>query len=98
MTTLFKNIKELIQVRTEEISFISGKEMDELPTIKNAFLVLKDGLISDFGNMNQCPDLAFDTILDATGKMILPSWCDSHTHIVYAGNREHEFVDRLHGL
>ena len=98
MTTLFKNIKELIQVRDKQIRFVSGAEMKILPTIKNAFLVVENGLISDFGSMDNCPNYEFDTIVDATGKMILPSWCDSHTHIVYAGNREGEFVDRINGL
>jgi len=95
---LFKNIKELIQVRNEPLSFVSGKEMKELPTIKNAFLYINKGLIADFGPMEECPDTEVDEIVDATGKMILPAWCDSHTHIVYAGNREGEFVDRINGL
>ena len=98
MITLFKNIKELVQVRDAQINFVAGAEMNILPTIKNAFLVVENGLISDFGNMNDCPNSEFDSIVDATGKMILPSWCDSHTHIVYAGNREGEFVDRINGL
>ena len=97
MNILFKNIKELIQVRETSIDFLSGKEMNVLPTLKNAFLLVKNGLISDFGFMEDCPDIEIKTI-DATGKMILPSWCDSHTHIVYAGNREDEFVDRINGL
>lgn len=98
MKLLFKNIKELIQVRTESISFVSGKEMNILPTIKNAFLVVENGLITDFGEMDTCPQSNFSEVIDATGKMILPSWCDSHTHLVYAGNRESEFVDRINGL
>ncbi|WP_418603490.1 imidazolonepropionase [Hwangdonia sp.] len=98
MTTLFKNIKELIQVRDKQIDFVSGAAMKILPTIKNAFLVVENGLISDYGKMYECPNSEFDMIVDATGKMILPSWCDSHTHIVYAGNREGEFVDRINGL
>ena len=98
MATLFKNIKELIQVRTEPISFVSGKDMNVLPTIKNAYLVIENGLISDFGEMKNCPNQTFSEVIDATGKMIMPSWCDSHTHIVYAGNRESEFVDRIKGL
>ena len=97
MNVLFKNIKELIQVRETAIDFLSGKEMNVLPTITNAFLLIKDGLISDFGLMENCPDIEIKTI-DATGKMILPSWCDSHMHIVFAGNRETEFVDRINGL
>jgi imidazolonepropionase len=97
MNVLFKNIKELIQVREIAIDFLSGKEMNVLPTLKNAFLLVENGLISDFGFMEDCPNIEIKTI-DATGKMILPSWCDSHTHLVYAGNREHEFVDRINGL
>jgi imidazolonepropionase len=97
MNVLFKNIKELIQVREIAIDFLSGKEMNVLPTLKNAFLLVENGLIADFGFMEDCPDIEIKTI-DATGKMILPSWCDSHTHLVYAGNREDEFVDRINGL
>ena len=96
MNVLFINIKELIQVRETPIAFLSGKEMNVLPTLKNAFLLVKKGLIADFGLMENCPDIEIKTI-DATGKMILPSWCDSHTHIVYAGNREGEFVARIRG-
>jgi len=94
---LIKNIKELVQVRQPGISLLKGMEMKELPTIKDAYLVVKDGLISAYGRMQDCPSLEGYEILDATGKMILPSWCDSHTHIVYAGNREGEFVDRING-
>jgi imidazolonepropionase len=97
MNVLFKNIKELIQVRKTVIDFLSGKEMNVLPTLKNAFLLVQNGLIADFGLMENCPNLEIRTI-DAAGKMILPSWCDSHTHLVYAGNREDEFVDRIKGL
>ncbi|MCV9933204.1 imidazolonepropionase [Flavobacterium sp. LS1R47] len=98
MTTLIINIKELIQVRETSISKVSGAEMAILPTIKNAYLVLKDNLIADFGTMESIPEIKSDSVIDATGKMILPTWCDSHTHIVYAGNREQEFVDRINGL
>ena len=98
MSILFKNIKELVQVREEPISFLSGKEMSILPTIKNAFLVIENDLIANFGSMNKCPKHNFSKVIDATAKMILPAWCDSHTHIVYAGNREGEFVDRINGL
>ncbi|MGJ8745921.1 imidazolonepropionase [Polaribacter sp.] len=97
MNILFKNIKELIQVRETSLNFLSGKEMSILPTIKNAYLLVENGLISDFGLMKNCPKTTYKTI-DATGKMMLPSWCDSHTHLVYAGNRDNEFVDRIKGL
>ena len=98
MTTLITNIKELLQVRETSIAKVSGAEMAILPTIKNAFLVIKDNLIADFGSMDQLPKIHTDKTIDATGKIVLPSWCDSHSHIVYAGNREQEFVDRINGL
>ena len=98
MTTLIINIKELLQVRETAIAKVSGAEMAILPTIKNAFLVIKDNLIADFGSMDNLPQILADKTIDATGKMVLPSWCDSHTHIVYAGNREQEFVDRINGM
>ncbi|TYA74711.1 imidazolonepropionase [Seonamhaeicola marinus] len=98
MKILFKNIKELLQVRNEPIKFVSGKDMSILPTIKHAFLVAENGLILDFGTMDDCPSASFDAIIDCTGKMVMPTWCDSHTHLVYAGNREGEFVDRINGL
>jgi len=99
MKTLIINIKELLQVRDCSILKVSGTEMAILPTIKNAFLVIQNGLISDFGSMEDLPeDINPEKCIDADGKMVLPTWCDSHTHIVYAGNREQEFVDRINGL
>ncbi len=98
MTTVIINIKELLQVRETAIAKVSGAEMAILPTIKNAFLVIKNNLIADFGSMDRLPKIHSDRTIDATGKIVLPSWCDSHTHIVYAGNREQEFVDRIKGL
>ena len=98
MITLIKNIKELLQVRETSITKVSGAEMAILPTIKNAFLILEDDLIKDFGSMENLPQINAHKIIDATGRIILPSWCDSHTHIVYAGNREQEFVDRINGF
>ncbi|WMI64587.1 imidazolonepropionase [Aestuariibaculum sp. YM273] len=98
MRTLFKNIKELLQVREAGLNFVAGKAMSDLPTIKNAYLLVEEGIIKDFGSMTECPNVETDEVVDATGKMILPAWCDSHTHLVYAGNRESEFVDKIKGL
>ncbi|QBZ98784.1 imidazolonepropionase [Flavobacterium sangjuense] len=98
MQTLIINIKELLQVRETPIAKVSGSEMAILPTIKNAFLLIENDLIVAFGPMEDCPKINADKTIDAAGKMILPSWCDSHTHIVYVGNREQEFVDRINGL
>ncbi len=98
MTTLFKNIKELIQVRENSVKRLSGGEMKKLPTLKHAWLLIKEGKIADFGAMKTYPKIKVDKEIDATGRMVLPAWVDSHTHLVYAGNREQEFVDRIKGL
>lgn len=98
MKILLINIKELLQVRDNSVKKVVGPLMKILPTIKNAFLLIENELIADFGLMENCPDVAADLIIDVTGKMVLPSWCDSHTHLVYAGNREHEFVNRINGM
>lgn len=98
MKILIKNIKELLQVRENNVDKVSGAEMAVLPKIEHAFLLIENNTIADFGTMRHCPDGNFDQVIDATGKTVLPTWVDSHTHIVYAGNREQEFVDRINGL
>lgn len=98
MKILIKNIKELLQIRDSSATIIRGKEMAILPKIDNAFLIIENDLIVDFGEMINCPEDNFDSIIDASGRVVLPSWCDSHTHLVYAGNRVQEFVDRINGL
>ncbi|TYA59114.1 imidazolonepropionase [Formosa maritima] len=98
MSILIKNIKELLQVRETHIPIVKGKEMNILPTIKNAYLLIDHDTIVEYGSMEDIQGLDADEIIDATGKIVLPTWCDSHTHIVYAGNREQEFVDRINGL
>ena len=98
---LIKNIKELVQVETEPKDKVAGAEMKILPTIKEAWLAIEDDLIVDFGEMVDFPEITdwvdLD-IIDADGQMVFPSFCDSHTHIVYAASREEEFVDRINGL
>jgi imidazolonepropionase len=98
MKTLLINIKELLQVRENSIKMASGKEMNVLPKIDNAFLLIENNLIAAYGKMEDCPKNIDAEIIDATGKVVLPTWVDSHTHIVYAGNRVQEFVDRINGL
>ncbi len=71
--------------------------MRVLPSLDNAWLWIKDGKVEDYGGMESCPQLNIQT-LDAEGKFVLPAWCDSHTHLVFAGSREGEFVDRINGL
>ncbi|MBP6039677.1 MAG: imidazolonepropionase [Flavobacterium sp.] len=98
MKTLFINIKELLQVREQHIDKVSGTDMSVLPKIENAFLLVEDNIILDFGPMENCPALQNAITIDATDRVVLPTWVDSHTHIVYAGNRIQEFVDRINGL
>ena len=98
MTTVFINIKELVQVRELDVMKVSGKNMSILPIIKNAFLIIKDNIIVDFGSMNTLDIKKSDKVIDLTGKIVLPTWCDSHTHLVFADTREEEFVNRIKGL
>jgi len=98
MRTLIINIKELLQIREIGVQKISGLDMAILPSLKNAFLIIENDLILDFGSMKDCPKKEHFNIIDASGQTVLPSWCDSHTHLVYAENREQEFVDRINGL
>ena len=98
MDTLFTNIKELLQTRSVSEVKVMGESMRELPHIKNAFLRIRGENILDFGAMADLVIQKSDAVVDVTGKIILPSWCDSHSHVVYAGDRSQEFVDRLNGL
>ena len=98
MSILIINIKQLLQIREISVLKVSGSDMKQLPIIENAFLLIENDTIINFGKMNACPTINVDKIIDANGKIVLPSWCDSHTHIVYAGHREQEFVDRINGL
>ena len=98
---LIKNIKGLVQYGENLPSVRKGKEMKELPILENAFLALEDGVIvayglmSDWGGIDDWRDLE---VIDADGKYVLPAFCDSHTHTVFANSREEEFVDRINGL
>lgn len=98
MKLLITNITTLLQVRDTNIDKISGKDMANLPLLENAWLLIENDTIADYGTMDNCPDINDAEIINAEGKTVLPTWCDSHTHIVYAGNREQEFVDRINGL
>ena len=98
MKLLLTNIKELLQVRENCPTKLSGEQMKQLPTIKNAWVFINHGIIEEYGTMDKMGRHEGFKTLDCSGKMVLPAWCDSHTHIVYAGNREQEFVDRINGL
>ncbi len=100
MKLLIKNIAELIQVESEIKEKVSGEEMKHFFTMKNSFLFIENGLISEFGHMHDITKFSHDSsiqIEDAKGGMVFPSWIDSHTHLVFPSSRESEFVDRIHG-
>ena len=100
MTTLITHIKQLVNSR-EQDQLLRGKYLAILPSIENAFLLIEDGIIAEYGNMYELelkvPQLP-KNIIDASGQFVMPCWCDSHTHIVFAGSRENEFVDKIKGL
>lgn len=98
MRTLVKNIKELVQVEYQPRTRVMGKDMAHLNTIKNAYLIVEDEHIKAFGEMKDLTEQTFDKEVDATGRMVFPSFCDSHTHLVYAGSREIEYGDKIRGL
>lgn len=98
MFTLITHIKELLQTRESDSYKISGTNMKQLPSIKNAYLLIENDTIVDYGKMEDLQSITVDKTIDASGQIVMPTWCDSHTHIVYAGNREQEFVDRINGL
>ena len=98
MVTLLYNIKELIQIRETTVRKVAGAEMAVLPKLENAFLLIENEIIRDFGLMKDCPTTGIDKKINCLGRVVLPTWCDSHTHLVYAGNRVTEFVDRINGL
>ena len=97
MSILIKNIKGLVQTRDHAVNVVKGADMKTLPIIENAYLLIENGKINSFGHNSDAPERA-DEVIDATGRYVLPSWCDPHTHIVYAGSREGEFVDKINGL
>lgn len=94
---LIKNIKQLSGIHPEN-NFLRGKAMAQLPAIDDAFLLIEDGKIVDFGRMQDLEEDGEREVIDARGRLVLPAWCDSHTHLVFAGSRELEFVDKLKGL
>ncbi|MEG0499630.1 MAG: imidazolonepropionase [Rikenellaceae bacterium] len=99
MKLLIKNIRELYQVEEQPRAMVCGAEMASLPCLKDAYLLMEDDRIASFGAMSDLPkDLKADEVIDAEGQIVMPTFCDSHTHIVYAGSRELEYIDKINGL
>ena len=100
MKTVIKNISQLVQVEHQIRKWVSGSEMSKIDTIKDGFIEIQDGIITAFGSMDQwtgIDDWNNTEIIDANGGMVFPSYCDSHTHLVFAGNRENEWEQRIKG-
>ncbi len=95
---LLINIKQLVGILPKEILSISGEKMNHISTLENAFLEIENGLIKSFGLMKDLVIQKHQNIFDASEKFVLPSWNDSHSHLVFAGTREKEFIDRINGL
>ena len=103
MALLIKNIRELVQVENKPKLKVSGSEMAKLKTIRDAWIYIEGDRITDFGKMKDIPDFSKSwgmkmKVIDATGRMVFPSFCDSHTHLVFAGSREIEYIDKIKGL
>lgn len=97
--TIITNIGELVGIVSEGVLRKRGAEMDEVGSLKDAYLTIEGERISGFGNMSDCPPVGpQDEVIDAEGGMVMPAFCDSHTHICYAGTREQEFIDKINGL
>ena len=100
LSSVIINIKQLVNVR-EQNELLRGKSLAQLPVIDDAFVLIEDGVIVDYGAMYELelkvPHLP-KHIIDADGQFVLPTWCDSHTHIVFAKSREEEFIDKINGL
>ena len=97
--TIITNIKQLVNTRQHN-KLLRGKELAELPCIENAYLVIENGIIAEYGDMDKLgwADNNNDELIDATGQIVMPTWCDSHTHLVFAASREEEFVDKINGI
>jgi imidazolonepropionase len=99
MTTIITNIKQLVGTRKTS-NLLRGKELAELPSVENAYLIIENGFIADYGEMRHLRSEIRDpkSEIDIDGQFILPCWCDSHTHLVFAASREEEFVDKIKGM
>ncbi len=99
MSILIRNIKKLVQVEESPRTFVAGKDMAKLNSISEAWLSIESGRIAAFGKMSELDNaLTPDEVIDASGKMVFPSFCDSHTHLVYPASREIEYIDKIKGL
>lgn len=97
--TVIKNIKSLVNTRTDN-KVLRGAELANLPSINDAYIIIEDGIISEIGNSDNWNEKSHSPgdVVDANAGLVLPAWCDSHTHLVFAASREEEFVDKIRGM
>jgi imidazolonepropionase len=99
MSLIIYNTGAIMQVRDDDIAFVSGKDMSHLPVIENGWLLIENDIIAAYGPLESMPSFSSDiNHLDAGGGFVFPSFCDPHTHLVYAGSREKEYTDKIRGL
>ena len=98
MSLLVKNIGTLVGIDESQREWVEGKAMSEIETIENGWLLTDGCRIADYGTMDSMPSIEGCEVLDAEGGWLFPSFCDSHTHLVWAGSRDQEFLDKLNGL
>ena len=97
--TLLVNIGRIVGILPLGVRRLCGKEMDSVRTLDDAWLLVRNGRIDSFGPMSSLEERPSDVeVMDLSGKMLMPAFCDAHTHIVYAGDRQQEFVDKINGL
>lgn len=97
-TILVEHIAKLVQVREGAVRWVAGAAMGELPCVDDAYLLVEDGRFKQWGPLAEAPQAGVDARVDARGGMVFPAFCDSHTHLVYAGSREIEYIDKIRGL
>lgn len=98
MRTLIRSIKTLLLANNQAPSFVQGADLKKLPQLNDAFVLIEEDKIIDWGSMSDCPTFRVEQTIDATGAFVLPTWCDSHTHLVFAATREGEFIDKIQGV
>lgn len=97
MRTLISNIQQLLQTESTLKARKQGLEMQQLPMLENAYVLVENDSILDYGKMGDLKEQQVDKNIDASGAFVLPTWCDSHTHLVFAATREGEFIDKIQG-
>ena len=98
MQTIFTHIQSLFGIQNNFLPAIKGHDLNSVEHLEQAWMLIEDDRIIDFGSMEHFPSGNYDQEINVAGKLVFPTWCDSHTHLVFPKTREEEFVDRINGL